>query len=65
MNDLLQDAADRSIRYLDALPRRGVAPTPKAVENLRGFEEPLPVEPTDPQKVLAMLDDLGSPSTIA
>jgi glutamate/tyrosine decarboxylase-like PLP-dependent enzyme len=41
-----------------------VSPTPEAVDNLSGFDELLPEDPTDPQETLAMLDDLGSPATI-
>ena len=65
MNELLQDAAKRGIRYLNSLPERRVAPSPDAVQNLDRFLEPLPELPTDPEAVLALLDELGSPGTIA
>src|SRR5206468_2113164 len=38
--------------------------TAEAVEDLEQFNEPLPVEPTDPKTVLAMLDDIGSPAAM-
>jgi len=65
MNALLQDAANRSIRYLDSLPTRPVAPSPAAVAGLRGFDEPMPAGPTDPAATLRLLDELGTPATMA
>ena len=62
---LLQDAARRAARYLDALPGRGVAPSAGAVERLAALERPLPEGPGDADDVLAELDDLGSPATMA
>jgi hypothetical protein len=41
MQDLIEDAARRSARYIDALKERRVAPPPKAVERLKGFDVPL------------------------
>ena len=65
MNELLNDAAARAIRYLDGLDARRVAPTPEAIAGLRELDGPLPEEPTDPAAVLALLDDFGSPATVA
>jgi glutamate/tyrosine decarboxylase-like PLP-dependent enzyme len=62
---LLTDAAQRSIRYRRLLDSRGVAPTPDAVRALSRFDEPLAEESEDPRKVLAMLDEVGSPATMA
>jgi glutamate/tyrosine decarboxylase-like PLP-dependent enzyme len=62
---LLSAATERSIAYLDSLDRRGVAPSPDAVARLRGFNVPLQDEPIDGTKVLAELDELGSPATMA
>ncbi len=64
MKELLNEAAVRATRYLESLSERSVAPTPQALEGLNQFYEPLPVKPSDPQTVLAMLDDLGSPATM-
>lgn len=64
-DDVLRSAAERAIRYLDGLGARGVAPTPEAVAALRGFAHPLPEDGTPPEDVLARLDDLGSPATVA
>lgn len=65
MKSILGDAATRSIRYLETLDARSVAPSAEAVEGLRAFDEPLPQRPADPAAVLRMLDEIGSPATTA
>jgi glutamate/tyrosine decarboxylase-like PLP-dependent enzyme len=62
---LLGDAAQRSAAYLDSLGRRPVRPDPAAVLPLARLDEPLPESPTDPASVLALLDELVSPATMA
>jgi glutamate/tyrosine decarboxylase-like PLP-dependent enzyme len=62
---LLRDAAERAIRYLEGLDRRPVAPDPAAVSALDAkLGGPMPNEPADPRRVLAMLDEAGSPATM-
>jgi glutamate/tyrosine decarboxylase-like PLP-dependent enzyme len=63
--ELLADAAQRAIHYLDGLAERPVAPDPHAVLRVERFDEPLPDGPVDPSEVLALLDEVGSPATIA
>ena len=65
MRELLTATAERAIRYLESLEDRGVAPTPEALAALARFDEPLPDGPTEPEQVLALLDEVGSPATIA
>jgi len=65
VRDLLTAAADRAIRYLETLDERSVAPTPQAIAALSQLDEPLPEKPEDPAAVLARLDDIGSPATMA
>lgn len=65
MHDLLNDAAARAIGYLQQLPTRPVAPDPAAVAALDGFDLPLPQASTQADAVLAELDALGSPATMA
>jgi glutamate/tyrosine decarboxylase-like PLP-dependent enzyme len=65
MSTLLEDAARRAMAYLAGLEARGVAPTAEAVAALSGFDEPTPEAPTAPEQVLAQLDTLGSPATMA
>ena len=62
---LLHDAAERSARYLRDLDHRSARPTVEALAALARFREPLPEEPTDAAEVLARLDELGSPATMA
>jgi glutamate/tyrosine decarboxylase-like PLP-dependent enzyme len=62
---LLQDAAGRAARYLEALPDRTVAPSAAAVERLASLDVPFPDGPTDARAVVAELDAVVSPATMA
>lgn len=62
---LLIDAATRARRYLAALPRRPTAPTPAAIADLARLDGPLPENPSDAAGVLARLDEIVSPATMA
>jgi glutamate/tyrosine decarboxylase-like PLP-dependent enzyme len=62
---LLYDVADRAGRYSASLDDRPVFPSATDVEALAAFDEVMPECPVDPAKVLAMLDDSGSPATVA
>ncbi len=63
MDNLLLDVATRAGRYLSEMDQRSVAPAPEALQNLAEFDEPLPAGPTSAERVLEMLDRLGSPAT--
>jgi glutamate/tyrosine decarboxylase-like PLP-dependent enzyme len=63
--ELLTDAAGRARRYLADADDRPVAPTAGAVAALERFREPLPESVGDAAKILAMLDEVGSPGTVA
>ncbi|MBD0373994.1 MAG: aspartate aminotransferase family protein, partial [Pyrinomonadaceae bacterium] len=65
MKTLLQDAAQRAIRYYENLDNRGVAPSSEALKNLEQLRERLPEKSSDPETVLALLDKVGSPATTA
>lgn len=65
MEELLLDVANRATRYVRSLPARRVSPSSEAVERLRQLDVPLQNEPLEPRKVLAELDDIGSPATVA
>jgi glutamate/tyrosine decarboxylase-like PLP-dependent enzyme len=65
MKGLLESAARRSIRYLNGLSERRVAPSPEAVSALEQFHVGLPPGPSDPEAVLDVLDRIGSPATVA
>lgn len=65
MDALLRDTAERATRYLAGLEDRSVGPTAAAVRQLSALAGPLPDGPVDAAAVLAMLDDIGSPATVA
>ncbi len=65
MKPLLENAAQRSIAYLQGLASRPVAPDPAAVAALTRLQEPLPAGATDPEEVLRLLDETCSPGTMA
>jgi glutamate/tyrosine decarboxylase-like PLP-dependent enzyme len=62
---LLAMTAERAARYLDALEKRHVAPSRRAVERLASWHVPLQGESIDPEAVIQELDDIGSPATMA
>ncbi|HVY94362.1 MAG TPA: aminotransferase class V-fold PLP-dependent enzyme [Bryobacteraceae bacterium] len=64
MRNLLQSAAARASRYLEDIQERRVRPSEEAVRGLDQFREPMPEAGTDPEEVLSILDDFGSPGTI-
>lgn len=65
MNKLLDDAAQRAIRYLGDLEERSVVPSPEAVSRLAELGGPMPADPSDADSTLALLDDIGSAATVA
>lgn len=65
MKKLLAETAERATTYLASLPERRVAPSPSSIAALDQLGGPLPESPTDPARILALLDDIGSPATVA
>ena len=65
MNELLHDAAMRAATYLDGLDARAVAPDSAAVAALSALDIPMPPTGSPDAAVLAELDRLGSPATMA
>ena len=63
--ELLQDAAERGIRYLEGLSQRRVAPAEEAVHGLAAWDTAMPEQPCDGREVLRLLDEIGSPATMA
>jgi len=59
------DAAQRASRYLESVGARRVAPAPEAVAALEAFDGPLPEDGAAAREVLALLDERGSPATMA
>lgn len=65
MDRLLADACQRAQRYLSELTARRVAPDSEMVSKLAGFDLPLPEDSTSSERVLRLLDEAGSPATVA
>ncbi len=65
MKRLLEDAARRGIRYRETLADRGVAPDAEAVSVLDRFLEPMPEVGESEEETLALLDEIGSPASMA
>lgn len=63
--ELLADAAQRAQRYLRGVTARRVSPDIEAVERLAELGGPLPDRATADEEVLRLLDEIGSPATMA
>jgi glutamate/tyrosine decarboxylase-like PLP-dependent enzyme len=63
--DVLSLAAERAIRYVSEVRQRKVAPEQRDIQAMGQFRETFPEGPSDPKSVVAMLDELGSPATVA
>jgi glutamate/tyrosine decarboxylase-like PLP-dependent enzyme len=64
-NDVMKLAADNARRYAREISGRRVAPSEAAVAALADLHEPFPWSPSDPSAVIARLDHIGSPATVA
>src|SRR5205085_10948293 len=62
---ILADAAARSIRYRNGVESRRVVPSREAIEALAALDGSMPDGPVEAADVLAQLDDIGSPATVA
>jgi hypothetical protein len=62
---LLNDAAALAVAYLDGLEVRRVYPSPESLAALAALERPLQDPPVESVRVLAELDAIGSPATVA
>lgn len=65
MRELLENAAQRAITYLESLESRGVAPSAEAVARLALLDGPLPEGPNEAEVALRWLDEMGSAATMA
>src|SRR5260370_42689198 len=65
MSDLLDAAARRASCYLESLDTRSVAPAKEAIAALTNFERAFPEHTSTAEAVLAELDEIGSPATMA
>ncbi|MFC1505247.1 pyridoxal phosphate-dependent decarboxylase family protein [Thermodesulfobacteriota bacterium] len=65
MRELLESTAVRAARYLEGLNERRVAPGQDAIDAINRFDESLPEKTTDSELTLQMLDEVGSPASMA
>ena len=65
MKELLRETADRAARYVAETGSRRVAPRAEEIARLGALGGALPQTPSGPAEVLALLDDVGSPATVA
>src|ERR1700675_2153770 len=65
LKELLAKTAARAARYVAEVNSRGVLPRPEDIARLDALGGPLPENPSDPAELLALLDDIGSPATVA
>jgi len=65
VDQLLSDTAARAARYLSGIAGRRVAPLPEDVARLGELGGPLPERGCDAAAALALLDEAGSPATVA
>jgi glutamate/tyrosine decarboxylase-like PLP-dependent enzyme len=64
MKELLAETAARAAAYLSGIGNRHVAPRAEDVAGLDALGGVLPHSGSDPAKVLALLDEVGSPATV-
>lgn len=64
-DELLRRAADIARKYALEIGERRVAPSERELHNLAKFRGPFPEAPSDPLQIIQMLDQIGSPATMA
>lgn len=62
---LYNDAHKYGMEYLESVFDRNVFPTTEAIEKLVELEEAFPESPSKGKAVIALLNELGSPATVA
>lgn len=62
---LLMNASKMGIQFLESLKSRRAFPSTDDLEKLKGFIEPIPDGPSDPELTLWMLNEIGSKGTVA
>jgi Pyridoxal-dependent decarboxylase conserved domain len=65
VRELLSETALRAARYASEIGSRRIVPLPGDVERLQALGGELPECSSDPGEVLALLDDISSPATVA
>jgi glutamate/tyrosine decarboxylase-like PLP-dependent enzyme len=62
---LTSEADRRALSYIKGIPGRRAYPDPSAIAALSRFDEPLPSRGRPGEETLALLDEVGSPATVA
>lgn len=65
IRELMEQATERAARYLETLEARRVFPTVETVGRLPELGGPLPADGAEPTELLRLLDEIGSPATVA
>jgi glutamate/tyrosine decarboxylase-like PLP-dependent enzyme len=63
--EILHAAIKHAFNYLDELPERRAFPDEASLKELEKLSVPLPHSSTDPEKVIEILNTIGSPNTVA
>ncbi len=62
---LFEQAKSDAFAYMDGVLDRNVYPTDQAIKALDIFDEPFPAKAGNPAEILHLLDEYGSPATVA
>ena len=65
MDNIVDEFATRAHRYIAEVKDRRVFPSQDALDRLCALDFPLQDNPIDPLQVLALLDEIGAPATVA
>jgi glutamate/tyrosine decarboxylase-like PLP-dependent enzyme len=65
MEELLLEACQRAQRYVSSIRARSVVPKPEDIGRLAQLRKAMPDIPCEPLQVLSILDEIGSPATVA
>jgi glutamate/tyrosine decarboxylase-like PLP-dependent enzyme len=65
VKELLAATAARAAQYISGINDRFVVPSLESIAGLRALGGPLTEGPSDPAELLALLDSVGSPATVA
>jgi glutamate/tyrosine decarboxylase-like PLP-dependent enzyme len=64
-SELVQNADKRALAYIEGVDGRRVFPDQAAIDALSAFDEGLPETGSPASETLALLDEVGSPATVA
>ena len=63
--DIFEQAKTHAFAYMKGVRERNVYPSDQAIKNLGIFDEPMPAGPGNPEEILNLLHEYGSPATVA